>query len=556
MKRYILIQILLLSFVTQIVNAQQTPYEDQSNSKGLNEQVVITKDRENVVPPAYRTYPKVDIDIKKEKFEAQSYDFNDYSLKVPDVESKIKILGVKEVEKPSNQKGFVRLGFGNYVSPRFDVAWSDKVGEKFFYSINAGHWSWKNGPTTDRKSGFSNNFLNFNTKHIWEKYIYSNELSYNRKGLQFYGFRENEDLNKESNPQIWNSFLYTTSLNTTPANSSDYVFNTKLSYGFLTAYTWTTENEIAVNHVSSFNMDANRFILGDVDFSYSNRAYRTLSQNRFLLQLKPQYQLLVSGFKVKAGFNMAFDNDTVENANVFHLYPLASASKEFLKGKLFAELGIKGGIEKNNVRTLVNENPFVNNLISLANTNNKFTFFANARAKVIKNLTFTGDFKIANYTNYYFWVNDSVNRAKFKPLFESGSTTHIQLNTEFRYNVVDKWYAGVKYQFNNYNSSTIKTPFAKPINVIDVNAGFILNKKIYIDFDWVIMQGIKTLEPRNKQVVDLKTISDINLKLDYRFSDKFSSFLEINNLLSQKYSRYLYYPVRGINVMLGLTYQF
>ena len=52
---------------------------------------------------------------------------------------------------------------------------------------------------------------------------------------------------------------------------------------------------------------------------------------------------------------------------------MASASKEFLKGKLFAELGIKGGIEKNNVRTLVNENPFVNNLISLANTNNKFT---------------------------------------------------------------------------------------------------------------------------------------------------------------------------------------
>jgi len=59
----------------------------------------------------------------------------------------------------------------------------------------------------------------------------------------------------------------------------------------------------------------------------------------------------------------------------------------------------------------------------------------------------------------------------------------------------------------------------------------------------------------------LKTIAldpalDLNAKVDYFLSKKISAFLKFNNLLSSNYQLYLYYPVRGFQVMGGVSWSF
>jgi outer membrane receptor protein involved in Fe transport len=49
---------------------------------------------------------------------------------------------------------------------------------------------------------------------------------------------------------------------------------------------------------------------------------------------------------------------------------------------------------------------------------------------------------------------------------------------------------------------------------------------------------------------------DVNVKAEYAVFDRLSAFLALNNLLNQKYQRFLYYPSRGLTVMLGATYSF
>jgi outer membrane receptor protein involved in Fe transport len=52
------------------------------------------------------------------------------------------------------------------------------------------------------------------------------------------------------------------------------------------------------------------------------------------------------------------------------------------------------------------------------------------------------------------------------------------------------------------------------------------------------------------------TVVDLNLRGDYRFSENLSIFALGNNLLGRKYERFLNYPMKGINVLAGVTYDF
>jgi hypothetical protein len=51
-------------------------------------------------------------------------------------------------------------------------------------------------------------------------------------------------------------------------------------------------------------------------------------------------------------------------------------------------------------------------------------------------------------------------------------------------------------------------------------------------------------------------IVDLNLKVDYRFSDKFSTFVMGNNLLGRNYQRFVNYQNKGLQAIAGLSYTF
>ena len=67
---------------------------------------------------------------------------------------------------------------------------------------------------------------------------------------------------------------------------------------------------------------------------------------------------------------------------------------------------------------------------------------------------------------------------------------------------------------------------------------------------------MKALRPDNGETVKLDGALDLNAKAEYLFSPSFSFFVEFNNIASTKYPVYLYYPVRGLQVMAGVTWSF
>ena len=56
--------------------------------------------------------------------------------------------------------------------------------------------------------------------------------------------------------------------------------------------------------------------------------------------------------------------------------------------------------------------------------------------------------------------------------------------------------------------------------------------------------------------IELKAIWDINLGLEYKYSNVLSAFLDIHNLLAQQYYTWNQYPNQKFNLMLGISYKF
>jgi hypothetical protein len=64
-----------------------------------------------------------------------------------------------------------------------------------------------------------------------------------------------------------------------------------------------------------------------------------------------------------------------------------------------------------------------------------------------------------------------------------------------------------------------------------------------------------TLED-NQFVKELGFIADVNLGLEYRYNQRISAFIQLNNVASQRYNRWYNYPVQAFQVLGGITARF
>ncbi|MCD4695055.1 MAG: hypothetical protein K8S16_02345 [Bacteroidales bacterium] len=55
---------------------------------------------------------------------------------------------------------------------------------------------------------------------------------------------------------------------------------------------------------------------------------------------------------------------------------------------------------------------------------------------------------------------------------------------------------------------------------------------------------------------ELAAMIDLNLGFEYRYSKVLSGFLNLNNILGQRYEHWYNYPTYRFNFLLGISYSF
>ncbi len=569
MNRYY-ITLLLLIFTCNIAFSQ------------IDKQVNVVKEYTPIISDAYRisTLPKI-IDTTKTIKHTFSYNIESKPF---NVNFKLKpIKSAKMVGEPLKKlyTTNIRLGFGNYITPYFELNYNTLRSKDNLVVFNLKHISsyGKIKMPDENKvyAGFANSQAKLYGKKILkhQKYISGSMLIKNLT-YGYYGYDVNDTTAdkklKKSEIEKQNIKILGLSAKLKSINRS----KSRINYDVNLKNTFLQEiTKIKSNNLKFYGNINNYYkteILGvDYEINYINTNTKIDTVNNTIIKIKPYINKSTDTWRIIAGLNFNADiNPPAEPA--FHFYPMIDVKYNVIDELLIPYLGIYGNIENNNYQKIILENPYIDNTLNVKNTNNILSLYLGVKGKLSSKLSYNFKTNYKVYEDMYFYINkltiqpDSANPLvttfdnKFDVVYDNVSLIDVygELNWE-KSKKINFILFGHYYE---YSMGELNYAWHKPKYNITFSTKYNIQNKIITNLDLFLIgkqYAIKSVEYKsaNKKIYspqELKGFIDLNLSFEYRYTKILSAFLKFNNILSQKYYRYNFYPTQGFNVLVGLSY--
>jgi len=501
------------------------------------------------LPEANRNFEKINYDYKQTPAAPQKYEATDVTIKLPELTTKINVVTIKQNTLAKLYGNYVKAGFGNYTSPYLEAFINNKRSETLAYGLHLKHFSSKNGPV--KKSGTSENLGDAYVRYFTKKSIVNAALAYTRDRFNLYGYDHAKPIEKDTIKRLYNTFYLTAGVKSLD-QSADLLYDARFSYYNFSNNKKAKEDEYLLNVAGEYKLDSDKTIKTDAVLSISN--YKdSIKINRSFFQLKPALVYNIGKYRLTGGLNIAYTSDTVNTEKV-HLYPRLHADVDLIENSVTAFAGLDGEMQKNTWRSFVSQNPYLQSDVLLLHSNKSLELYGGIKGN-LSGIDYKVKLASINYNNLYFFNNSITDSSEFSILYDK-NTRVFNFEGDVSYQWEETFKLGLNVNYFNYNTGVLEKAWQRPSFISLISASYNLQKKIFINADIYYLSGLAGKNYISNKEVKLDGIFDLNLKADYKFSSAFSAFIEVNNIFSKKYQRYLYYPVKGINVLGGIAYSF
>jgi hypothetical protein len=539
-----------------------------------DEEITVVAPYQPVVSDAFKI--NVAPRIPDEKLEKPQFNYSILSREYR-VEPMLEPITPASIQGESISKlyrNYIKAGFGNYGTPYIDFHANKLRSKKNSFGVRAKHIS-SSGKIKDYAyPGNSNTEIGAYGKKFMPNHTLSADIYYRRKGVHFYGFRPDEfpDLELENKEirQVYNNVGMRADL------SSNYFSDRKvnhvlgLGYSFLGDRYEAQESNIrfdaGLDLKTEFFSFSEREKLGiDLGVDYYLTADSIRTHNSGIIRIAPYYSFGFDQYYFKIGLTAAIESDSVSSG---HFYPVVRAEVKVIEDYLITYAGLYGELKKNSLHSLSEENPFINATLEKRFTNNKISQYGGLKGRISKNFDYNISFMNSTIRNMAFYVNDTASALgeglnnQFTVVYDDVKYT--RLLAEFGYHYRDRLKVMLRGQYNDYFLDNEDEAWHKPGLEVSLGANYNMQDKIYVRaelftrgkmyakvYEYDVMSGeMKTTSE------ELKAMVDLNLGFEYRYSRVLSAFLDLNNLLGQRYYHWYNYPSFRFNMMLGVTYSF
>ncbi|MBK0402877.1 hypothetical protein I5M27_07755 [Adhaeribacter sp. BT258] len=532
-------------------------------------EIVVEKNRVIELPEASRNYEKFRIEPPEKKTNKVTYRFNDYKLADQDVNLSVRVLTIRQEDLPKLYGNYVKAGFGNYSTPYLKGYFHNKRDDKASFGGNISHVS-SNGPVKD--SDVSNTEIGAHGESYLGNFTIGGRANYERDGYNFYGYNRNlvPEGQTRLDEQSFNRIGAEAYLNNLLEASSKMQY--KLGGGV--KYFSDDYDASEFDGFANLNLD---YYLGKTsrvnlftDFSYIS--YNDAGKvSRPFFRIRPSYQMDLDKLDISVGAMLAYADDKVESGDKLNFYPAIRVGFEAIENKLILFGGLGGDLQRVTVNSLTRENPWLSSSfnglaeiqrpgLDVRNTDKQIEVYGGITGSLASNVQFTARASYQNLKNLYFFNHSVMDSSRFVLQYDDEATSLLNLYGEVIYNRADKTRFGVKMDYNNYGGlNLLEQPFYRPSLMTSVFGSYNLYKKILFNAElYYIGSSFGKIQRGlgSAAILESDNIVDLNLKVDYRISEKFSTFVMLNNVLGKKYERFVYYPTKGFNVIGGITYTF
>jgi hypothetical protein len=533
----------------------QDPKKDWTDGEIENMEIEIVKEREITLPDANRNFEKIPPRPSEPIKPPITYDFKSFSFRAPQLNPQIRPLKLKQESPSKIYGGFLRVGYGNYASPLLEAYYNTTRDKNKLIGAHLFHTSSDKGPVDGRNSGSGSSRLSIFGRTFTKGISLSGNAAFENRTTHFYGYPEGTEVEASAIKQSFNLIKVAGAL--TNAKNTDFSYKLGAGISHLSDKFDAKETEFDVEFKSAYEINEDSRIDLRADYFFISRTDTDVEKKgRSLFTVTPSYAFLpIEDLKVSIGLKAAFENDTIDSKSV-HVYPDIKASYP-ISPSVDAVASLSGGIEKVSLQSLANENLWLAPNIPVFHTNKTIDFNVGLNARLGNKVSAHSGLAVANLKNWYYFINTATDQSKFTTVYDGGSGTkraNLYASISYVQSEVAKFM--LRADLYRYSTARIEEAWHRPTYKITANAFYNLYKKFLFNVDLIAQGGMKALEPNTLTTVKLDAAFDLNFKTEYLFSESFSAFIQLNNIASSKYPLFLNYPVRGFQIMGGITWSF
>lgn len=541
---------LIFSFLAQLGYSQTVNWN--KNGEIEDTQIIVEKERDLTLPKANRNYEKIFYNAPDAKPDSVSHKFKTIGFSLEPIKPGLRVKMYPEIPEQVLPGAYVKVGIGNYGSLLGEGYYSNKASKNLNFSAIYRHLSHQSGPVDNGNSAQSYNHIKFAGELTKKDFTMYSDVFFKRNVFRYYGYPESVEANKDSIKFPLMTFGLNYGIESIDADKNlGYKADVGLSRILLqndggeTNIDFDAEVHYKISDVLTFSTNIT---------TYAGLLTDSLSQNRVMFGFEPFVTYQYDELQIKAGVNIATENDTLPDAKGFHLYPKLEASYPVMFNTLVAYGSLTGGLRPVTLLTSIEQNPWLARNQNFAHTNEQINLKIGGRGQLSPKFNYD---LFLNYKSVQFlqvFLNTTSDQSRFMAVYDNGNTNITGIGAGLSYVEPQKFVIDFGFSYNNYAVDNLDEAYHLPQITSNLKIDYNIRQKVSIQVEGNYRDAVLALNPTDLSAQELTPIFDLDLGATYKLSDKFDIFAKVDNVFNQKTAFYLFYPQRGILVMVGASF--
>ena len=497
------------------------------------------------------------------------------------------VKGIDVGKKERLFDNYLALGFGNYTTPFIEFFLHQNRKFETDYGIYLKY--------TSSENGVKNTFLNneFSTLNLGGFYLKEErgftwkiggnmyQKQYNWYGLPNISF-DNNTINSIAAKQTYGFYEVESEVvfedsyfdNIKGALSLfDDKFGSK-EVGFLLKPSLKIPLGFISKNLSELELQTNiNYLQGEFEQNYLNNS--NIKYSFFNLGIHPVYRVNWNKLSIKLGSKIYLTSDIENSLTDILAYPDIEITYPVITNLINFYAGAGGDLYMNSFQKFSEQNPFVSPTLFLTQTNEQYNLFGGINGTISSNISFNVKTSYKSNEDHALFVrNNSKSNGVFNAStsllgYEYGNSFNVfydDISTlsifgEIEIDASKRFSIGATIQINSYSTTFQQEAWNLPkiegaIYGKYKNNNWYANANIFFVGSRMDVQYNGTFPSTIASIESLDAFTDMNLNGGYHFSDFFSAFVKLNNILGTDYDRYANYNVLGFQALAGITYKF
>ncbi|PIB35148.1 hypothetical protein BFP72_06930 [Reichenbachiella sp. 5M10] len=526
----------------------QGQFDDQGDVQDA--EIVIEKDRQIELQKEVKLYEFI-----KWKPETQTYEpvnpgeFQVFEYDLADEPQTFKSAKTEVQKKESAYHQYLKVGAGNYWSPLVDLSLVSPGDPNQTVGLNYKHLSYKTGDVDAENSASSLNEISVYGAKVWERVKTTGIVSFKSDVNYYYGYPEGTVVDRQDIKKA-NRFI-SAQVGVEDNNLKDQ-WDYSLIAGFRGFYDNydNAESTLDVEGTIGFSDD----LMLEASLHTSNYEQAQPSA-RSLFRVQPYYNFALNGVKIKGGVSLSIQSDDAPDLGQIKVFPYLMASYD-LTEDYEVYMSLDGGYDFNTLYDFSDKVPYLNPLTSAINTDRVVDVDLGVRGDVTDkwyagiNVAYQG----LKYLPMY--INDLTDQSHIDVIYDTELTNVFSVGLNSQYFLNKNHSIELAFLYNSYSGGQYETAYHLPTTEMTLSGEHLFVEKLTLQWQYGLMAGITAYDAVTDADVDLSAISRLDLTLHYQVKERLGAFISSDNTIGKSYSRYLYYPQRGIQIKGGITYRF